>query len=183
MIKGNRVQLRPLRKADSAFITKWFNDPEVSILSNGGCLPQTEMLVEKWIEESATTRAMTDTSFIIEAVEGNETKAIGLIDLDGIQPKDHNAGFAITIGNKEYWNRGYGTEATRLILKYGFAQLNLHRISSNAFSFNERSIRMHKKLGFREEGRQREINFSNGQYHDLVLFGILKKEWQEDVER
>ena len=66
-----------------------------------------------------------------------------------------------------------------MIIKYGFEQLNLHRISSGAFSFNERSIKMHLKLGFKEEGRHREVVFKNGAYHDEVMFGLLRDEWQK----
>lgn len=184
MLKGNRIQLRPVRKSDvtDTEVVKWLDDPETTILANGYYVPRTIMAEEKWIEELTTMKVTSNVELVIESVEGNEAKAIGIIELDGIEPKDYCAGFGITIGDKDYWNKGYGTEAANLIIKYGFEQLNLHRISSNAFSFNERSIRMHKKLGFREEGRQREINFANGQYHDLVLFGILKEEWQKNAE-
>ncbi len=138
----------------------------------------TEMAEEKWIEEVGTTRARTAVYFIIEVISGNELKAIGDIGLDSINSKDHFATFGIAIGEKDYWSKGYGTEAARLMIKYGFEQLNLHRISSSAVSFNERSVRMHKTVGFREEGRRREIVYTNGQYHDLIDFGLLRTEWQ-----
>jgi RimJ/RimL family protein N-acetyltransferase len=142
-------------------------------------LPMTEMAEEKYIEELGTTRAKTDAPFVIEAIEGDSTKPIGTIGLHGITPKDHSATFGIAIGEKEYWNRGYGTEAAGLIIRYGFEQLNLHRISSAAYSFNERSIRLHKRVGFKEEGVMREAMFKNGEFHDIAFFGILRKEWQQ----
>jgi RimJ/RimL family protein N-acetyltransferase len=136
------------------------------------------MAEEKWIEERGTTRANSDANFVIEALEGDGSKAIGSIGLSGINPKDHNAIFGIAIGEKDYWSKGYGTEAARLLVNYGFEQLNLHRINSFAYAFNERSIRMHKTVGFKEEGRQREAAFKNGKYHDHVVFGILREEWK-----
>lgn len=142
-------------------------------------LPMTEMAEEKWIEDAASRiQAGTSAYLVIEAIEGDSTKPIGIIALNGINPKDHSAIFGIAIGEKDYWGNGYGTEATRLILEYGFQQLNLHRISSSTLAFNERSIRLHKKIGFKEEGCQREAVYKNGSFHDHVIFGILRDEWR-----
>ena len=73
-------------------------------------------------------------------MNGDVNTPIGNIGLHAISPKDHNDLFGIVIGEKDYWSKGYGTEATRLVLDYGFRQLNLHRVWSAAFAFNERSI-------------------------------------------
>lgn len=178
MLKGKGIILRPVRRSDISYFLKWFNDPEV-IQYLGMYLPMTEMAEEKYIEELGTTRARTDAPFVIEVIEGDSTKPIGTIGLHRINNKDHNAMFGIAIGEKDCWSKGYGTEATRILIDYGFEQLNLHRISSSAFAFNERSIRLHKRVGFREEGRQREAVFNNGKFHDLVLLGLLREEWSE----
>jgi RimJ/RimL family protein N-acetyltransferase len=172
--------LRPVRRTDIEYFLKWFNDPEV-IQYISLYLPMTEMAEEKFIEELGTTRAKTDAVFVIETIDNDKTIPIGSTDLGWINNKDHNAVFGIAIGEKEYWSKGYGTEASRLIIEYGFDQLNLHMISSGAYAFNERSIRMHKRLGFREEGRRKEVNYINGAYHDHVMFGLLRREWKEMV--
>ncbi|HUW45894.1 MAG TPA: GNAT family protein [Dehalococcoidia bacterium] len=177
MLKGKSVLLRPVKKSDISYFLKWFNDPEV-IQYLCLYLPMTEMSEEKYIEELGTTRAKSDAPFVIEVIEGASTKPIGNCGLHKINSKDHNATLGIVIGEKDYWSKGYGTEATRLLINYGFQQLNLHRISSAAFAFNERSIKLHKKVGFREEGRLRQAMFKNGQYHDHVEFGILREEWR-----
>jgi len=178
MLRGEKVLLRPLKRSDITNFLKWFNDPEVTQYLSF-YLPMTEMAEEKWMEDSVSrTQAGTGVYFVIEAIEGDSTKPIGSIGLAGMNPKDHGASFGITIGEKDYWSKGYGTEATRLIFEYGFQQLNLHRIASSAFAFNERSIRLHKKVGFKEEDRQREARFKNSQFHDLVMFGILREEWR-----
>jgi RimJ/RimL family protein N-acetyltransferase len=176
MIKGKLVRLRPVQRADIANFLLWFNDPEV-IQYLGMYLPMTEMAEEKFIEELGTSRAATDAFFVIEAIDGEKCKPIGSIGLHGINSKDHNATFGIALGDKQYWSKGYGTEAALLIIRYGFEQLNLHRISSSAWSFNERSIKMHRKVGFKEEGRRREAVYKNGLYHDEVTFGLLRQEW------
>ena len=177
MLKGNLLLLRPVRRSDLASFLKWFNDPEVIQYLNM-YLPMTEMAEAKWIEGLAD-RSRTDTPFVIEAIEGGGARPIGNLGLHGISARDHSATFGIAIGEKEYWSRGYGTEASRLIIRYGFEQLNLHRISSGAIAFNERSIRMHLGLGFKEEGRQRDVFYKNGAFHDHVMFGLLREEWKE----
>ena len=176
MLQGEKVTLRPVKRSDISHILKWFNDPEV-IRYLAMYLPMTEIAEEKFIDELGTARARTDAFFVIEAITGESTKPIGSTGLHGINNKDHNATFGIAIGEKDYWSRGYGTEAARLLINYGFEQLNLHRISSAAYAFNERSIRMHLKIGFREEGRQRDFTFKNGKYCDHVIFGMLREEW------
>ncbi len=135
----------------------------------------TEMSEEKWIESLGTTRVGVDVVFVIEALNKQGNKPIGTIGLHQINNKDQNAEFGIAIGEKECWEKGYGTEATRLIIEYGFKQLNLHRISSTAFEYNERSINLHKKIGFQEEGRRRKARFKDGQFWDEVMFGILRE--------
>jgi RimJ/RimL family protein N-acetyltransferase len=177
MIKGNRVQLRPVLRADLADFTRWFNDPEVTQYL-GIYLPMTEMAEQPFIESLGTTRLFTNVLFVIEAIDQGDSKPIGNTGLSNINNKDHNAVFGIAIGEKDHWSKGYGTEAAKLIVNYGFEQLNLHRVSSGAIAFNERSIRMHLALGFKEEGRQRDFIFRNGRYNDHVVFGLLRDEWR-----
>ena len=178
MLKGKLVLLRPVQRADISSFLQWYNDPDV-IQYLFMYLPMTEMAEQKFIEDLGTTRATTQLIFVIEAIETDKGKPIGTIGLHNINPKDHNATFGIAVGNKQYWSKGYGTEAAELIIRYGFEQLNLHRISSSAFSFNERSIRLHLKVGFKEEGRRREAVFKNGDYIDEVMFGLLREEWKK----
>ena len=176
MIKGKLVRLRPVQRSDIANFLLWFNDPEV-IQYLGMYLPMTEMAEQKFIEELGTSRALTDVFFVIEVINGEKSISIGSISLHGVNSKDHNATFGIALGDKQYWSKGYGTEAAGLIIRYGFEQLNLHRISSSAWFFNGRSIKMHLKVGFTEEGRRREAVYKNGVYHDEVTFGLLRQEW------
>jgi RimJ/RimL family protein N-acetyltransferase len=177
MLKGKNVLLRPIKRSDISYFLKWFNDPEV-VQYLEMYLPMTEMSEEKFIEELSTTRTRSDVILVIEVIEGDSAKPIGNCGLHQINSKNRNAIFGIVIGEKDYWSRSYGTEAARLLINYGFQQLNLHRISSYAFAFNERSIRLHRKIGFREEGRLRQATFKDGQYHDHVQFGILREEWR-----
>ncbi|MEK7353262.1 MAG: GNAT family protein [Chloroflexota bacterium] len=185
MLRGKKVLLRPVRRADIQYFLKWFNDLEVTQYLNMS-LPMTEMAEEKFIEELGTSRSQSTVMFVIEAIEGDSSKPIdsaqgkpiGNTGLSNISARDHHATFGIAIGDKDYWSKGCGTEAARLIINYGFEVLNLHRINSGAIAFNERSLRMHKSVGFKEEGRQREYIFKNGKFQDHVIFGMLREEWK-----
>jgi RimJ/RimL family protein N-acetyltransferase len=174
-LKGTTVQLRAISKKDIPVIVNWFNDPEV-IQYLRFYLPLTEIAEEKYIEEASVSGD--SVLLVIEAILDNgETRPIGTCGLHRIDWKDRNATFGIAIGEKEFWSGGRGTEAARLMISYAFDQLNLHRVSSAAYSFNERSIKMHRKLGFTIEGQRRQCVYKNGSYHDDVIFGLLRDEW------
>lgn len=175
MLKGKNVNLRALKRSDIDSLLRWFDDPEVIQYVNFH-LPMTEMAEEKYIENVATSSS--DVVFIIEALD-DDNRPIGTMGLHGINPKDQNCFIGIGIGEKSHWGKGYGTEATQLIIEYGFHQLNLHRIWASVLAYNERSLRMLKTLGFQEEGRQREAMYKNGEFHDIVIFGLLRDEWEK----
>ncbi len=177
MLKGEKVLLRPVKRTDISLFLRWFNDPEVTQYLSM-YLPMTEMAEEKWIEEVGTARAGNDVILVMEAQTLEAGRAIGTLGLHRINQKDRSGTFGIAIGEKDFWSQGLGTDAARILIKYGFEQMNLHRISSSVFDFNERSFRMHKKVGFKEEGRRRQAIYKNGQYHDLIEFGMLKEEWE-----
>jgi len=174
MLEGKRVRLRPIKRADIDLFLKWFNDPEVTrnlIMY----LPMTETAEEKWIDDAMKAQRPV---FVIEGMRDGGWKPIGNCGFHDIKEKDKVATFGIAIGEKSFWGNGYGTEAAKLIIDYGFKFLNLHKIESEAFAFNEKSIRMHKKLGFVVEGCRRQRTYKEGKYHANILFGLLWEEWE-----
>ncbi|MCX6764166.1 MAG: GNAT family protein [Candidatus Nealsonbacteria bacterium] len=178
MLKGKvnekDILLRPVRKSDLECLLKWMNDTEVNqYLLNR--FPMTEITEGKWIEELSTTRRNTDIVFMIEVKQ----KPIGICGLHMINLIDQNAGVGMAIGEKKYWSKGYGTESLRLLVNYAFRNLNLNSLSAGAMDFNERSIKMQKKIGFQREGRRRQHFFKNGKFHDEILFGLLREEWKK----
>jgi RimJ/RimL family protein N-acetyltransferase len=97
--------------------------------------------------------------------------------LSGISWSNGNSWVGIGIGEREYWGRGYGTDAMRVVLRFAFQELNLHRVSLSVFAYNERAVRSYVKAGFREEGRTRELMLREGTRHDVIEMGILREEW------
>lgn len=177
MLKGKKVILRPVKKSDIPLFLQWLNDPEV-VQYLARYLPLTEVEEKEWIERVSREQVNGQVIFVIEDKTKKPTKPIGNCGLRNINWKDRVAEFGIVIGEKDYWSKGFGTETAKLLIDYGFNQLNLRRISSTAYEFNKRSIGLHKKLGFKEEGRRRKARFKNGKFWDEVVFGLLKKEWR-----
>jgi RimJ/RimL family protein N-acetyltransferase len=115
---------------------------------------------------------------LIEVKEGEGWVPVGNIAVFGINWRLRSAEIGILIGDKRYWNKGYGTEAMQVILKHGFETLNLHRMYLRVFQTNPGAIRAYEKAGFIHEGIQRQAEFRNGQYVDVLMMSVLLEEWQ-----
>jgi len=83
----------------------------------------------------------------------------------------------IVVGDRDCWNKGFGTDAMRLILQYGFIELNLRRISLGLHAYNERALKTYQKVGFQLEGRTRGDGLRDGVRFDGLWMGILREEW------
>ena len=88
----------------------------------------------------------------------------------------------ISIGEREYWGKGYGTDAMRLIVQYGFIELNLRRVSLGLHAYNERALKSYEKIGFKMEGRMRDEGLRDGVRFDSLWMGILREEWLAQQE-
>jgi RimJ/RimL family protein N-acetyltransferase len=107
-----------------------------------------------------------------------EGRLIGNCGLHQIDWTNRNAVFGIFIGDKNYWGKGYGTDATRTILRYAFGEANLHRVELEVFSFNQRGLRVYEKCGFKLEGTRRQALYREGAWHDEYVMAILREEWE-----
>ncbi len=87
------------------------------------------------------------------------------------------ASFGILIGDKAAWGKGYGSEATRLMLRHAFETLNLNRVWLHVYEYNQRGIRAYEKVGFRREGVLRQDTFRDGRYWDTIAMAVLREEW------
>ena len=108
-----------------------------------------------------------------------DDRHVGNISLQSIHPIDRAAEFAILIGDRACWGKGYGLEAGRLLFDHGFGALNLHRIACGTFDDNAAMCRLAVALGMKEEGRRREASFKRGRYVDVIEYGVLQGEYLE----
>ena len=174
---GDRIYLSPRNTEDVEKFTEWLNDFEITdYLGRSGMLVTVDG-ERKYLEDNSNPKA----TFVI--VTKDKDEMIGTVSLESICSINRSATLGIFIGNKEYWNNAYGTEAIRLILDYGFNYMNLHSIKLHVFSFNERAIKCYKKCGFKETGRIRENKFVNGKYYDTICMDILENEFTESFIR
>lgn len=182
MMTGEKTRLRALEKEDLTNIWKWVNDEEVMrFMSNPGntqSLTETEQWFAK--QQQATHRdglngiESHSKQFIIETVEG---VPIGSIFYSGLTLKHQHAEIGILIGEKEYWGRGYGTDAMITLLDHLFNELGLHRVHLGLESSNTRALKCYEKCGFIQEGVIRHQFFVNGKYYDGLTMGILRDEF------
>jgi diamine N-acetyltransferase len=175
MIYGDGVRLRAIEREDVPTFVRWFNDPEVRqfILM---IRPMSMADEERWVER--LPERQDDFLFAVEALVEGEWVHIGNVGLHDVDWKNRSAVFGIALGEKQYWGRGYGTKATKAVLRYAFGELNLHRVELEVFAYNPRAIRCYEKAGFRREGTRRQSHFHDGQYHDAYRMGILREEFE-----
>jgi RimJ/RimL family protein N-acetyltransferase len=178
MLKGERVILRGVRREDLPRLWEFNNDPEVEI-AGGGDPPMPQSLDRLYAEfdQNAQKGGRDGTWFAIEA-DGKLIGQCGLHRMDDFRGITHSCDIGITIGDKEYWGRGYGREAIGLMLDYAFLHWNVQRVGLQVMSTNERAIRSYRACGFVEEGRLRRHMWSNGQYVDTVCMSVLREEWE-----
>jgi len=174
MLHGERVTLRALEPADAAVMWRWYQDREFSRLDGnryGTALPPLEEFVR-----SLGSPSFADVSL---GIEDEHARLIGIVRLKRVEAEDRNADFGIAI-ERGHWDQGYGTDATRTILRFAFTEMNLHRVSLGVLDYNARARRCYEKCGFREEGRVREHHFHDGRWHDQIIMGILQHEFERD---
>lgn len=137
--------------------------------------PVSSIAEEKYIESTAQS-SDTDKSFAIETIA--EQKYIGGVAFHAINWLNRSAGLGITIGDKSYWGRGYGTDAMRVMMRLGFDKMNLHRLWLHVYEYNRRAIASYEKCGFKREGVLRKERFYRGSYYDTVVMGMLDDEFR-----
>jgi len=207
MIYGERIRFRAIERADLPTSVSWINDPEVrqggiylpfSLADEEDWFEgmRKRPVDEHYLAiEASQPRERADlpgeqAGLPSEAglpgvkpgeltIEGAEEhwKLIGSCGFFNLDSRNRSSEFGIMIGDKSCWNQGYGTEAVRLLVQHGFNTLNLNRIYLRVLENNPRAIRAYEKAGFTHEGRQRQAEFREGKYVDMLVMSMLKEEF------
>jgi len=174
-IEGEIIDLVAGNSKWANLVCKWMNNPNVRHYSRN-LWPITLEEVKKWFEP-APDRQMRE--FIVFTVYHKHVKRpIGSIGFNHINWVSRNANIFLTIGEPEYWGKGIAGEASKLIINYGFTELNFHKIFAGVFTPNTRSLRAAEKLGFKKEAVLKEEMYVDGQYHDIHKFALFKRDWK-----
>ncbi|MGQ9781166.1 MAG: GNAT family N-acetyltransferase [Nitrososphaeria archaeon] len=172
LLKGEKVRLRPIEPDDVKEVYRMVNDPEIFgefdafQLSSWG-------EVEKWFRESVRPD-----EFTVFIVEENQTKTmIGIVVYYTVHPVMQNTEIGFQIRSESERNKGYGTEAVKLLIEYLFSTRDVKRIQAITDVGNRAAQRVLEKNGFTREGILRKALFRRGEFHDTYVYSILREEW------
>jgi RimJ/RimL family protein N-acetyltransferase len=170
ILKGKKVILRPLRNSDGPYFVQWLKDPDVNKFTT-----RRPISIRGWGK-----KMIKQNEFIKNfAIDTKDKNLIGSISLYNINKHDKNATISILIGDKNYWGKGYGTDAMITLVDYAFSKLKLHKMNleEGVYEYNKRAISLYRKLGFKNEGVIRENVLYKGKFYNTVNMGILRSEW------
>ncbi len=177
ILQGRLVRLtveEPKTLAEAC--VRWNQDSEyLRLLDANACNQMSVKKITEWIEKDQEKDPLPFLLFAIRTLD--QEKLVGFIDLENYNNPHGEAFVGIGLGEREFWGKGYGTDAMMVILRYGFMELNLRRISLNTFGYNPRAIRSYEKAGFIREGGERQFLHRERQRWDLLYMGILREEW------
>lgn len=170
-IPGRLVRLAPLRAQDKELMFGWINDRS-NVLWNASFKPVHEHSHSHWYEQLQVRSDLA--IFGIHSISPD--RLVGTCQLHSIDPVHRSAELQIRIGVPDQHGQGLGSEAVRLLVRFGFDDLNLHRIYLHVFDDNSRAIRVYERNGFRTEGVAREAVFVDGRYTNVQLMGLLRSD-------
>ena len=173
VLRDERVTLRPPVPDDVPHIVRWLADVEVTRMLGYLQVAFSEAQETDWLKKVAEDR---NSVFWIIEVDG---KPIGTSGIREIDWKNQHGQTGTLIGEREYWGKGIGIEQAQLRTRFAFHELNLIKLKSAAFAENAASLRMAKRIGYREVGVERCEVFADGRWHDAVLSELLREDWQK----
>lgn len=173
-LSGEHVYLRPLTEGDvSGPYLKWFNDPEVSAANGHHYRPFTKDAALAYVRGQADNAG----EIVLAIAARDDDRHIGNVTLKRIDAIAKSAEFAIVIGDKTAWGKGYGKEVGRLLLDHAFHELNLERVHCGTYETNIGMQKLAAFLGMKEEGRRRKAAFKGNRYLDILEYGVLREEY------
>lgn len=173
MLVDQELTLRPLKESDAELFFKWRNDLAYIKHTKSFRLPKHEGLEHEWLQKAMLDKSNSTVVFIIDANE----KAIGFVQLSNIDWISRNCFFGIAICESISKQKGFGKRTSKLVLDYAFKELNIHKVSLEVSDFNTNALSLYESLGFSKEGTMKEHYYWSNEYHDVHLYGLLKKDY------
>ena len=174
VLEGSRVVLRRHVPENLEAFRRWYSDPEIARLARYQEAPMRPEEIERFF----AARVVGADALAMAIHERGTDRLVGTCAFSQLDGDNGSALYHITIGEKDAWGGGLGTEATRLMMDHAFGTLGLHRIALFVFEFNERAIRTYRRCGFVVEGRARESIFRDGRWWDELAMSVLESDWR-----
>ncbi|OJA09327.1 hypothetical protein AZE42_05458 [Rhizopogon vesiculosus] len=177
MFTTERLILRPYVESDLDPLLCLWNDPLVQPLVTNESIT---LLGPKFKE---TLRAKIENATFGAIIVLKETgELVGQGSITVLEPKNRDGMLGICL-LPQFWNNGYGTEATKFMIDHSFKWFGLNRLSLTVFANNARAIAVYEKLGFVMEGRKRQALWMDNRWEDVLSMGILREEWESNTDR
>jgi diamine N-acetyltransferase len=177
MYYGDLTCVRAVEPSDIDDVLKNWNDLNFRRFL-GPPIPWSRNFLELWLKKRTDTDPWRDQILELAITDKTTGEFLGFVHLEDIKRPHSRAEFGISIQNPNNQSKGYGTDATRVILWVAFNILGLHSVYLDTMEDNERAIRMYEKVGFKTVGTLRETEFIDGGYKGLLLMDILKDEFE-----
>lgn len=175
MIKGDKIYLTELDRANAETIRTWLNDPEVHRFLMVGHVPITREEEERYYDSQATAPGVYNFEIHVAA----DGRYIGNVGLKDVSLPHRNGEIGIAVGSKDDWGKGYGADAIITCLRFAFLTLGLHSVCIRTEERHERALELYSRTGFVQTGRERERVYREGGFRDHVVFDMLESEFRE----
>ena len=180
MYVGKLVKLREYRDEDVSLAKDYLNKHEIrQYVEPGVPFLYTLHNEQEWFEKISPFAD--EYNFAIETLDTG--KYIGGCGVKNIDYKNSVLEVGIFIGDEEYLSKGYGTDALKLLVEFIFEQMNINKVKLGVYSFNPRAQRCYEKVGFKREAVLKEELYRNGQYHDVIIMSIFKRDYFSEKEK
>jgi len=178
LLSGKSIKLTSINEEDILEFQRWHND--VSFMRNYDVTSAIPKNTEE-VKEIISDIRKCNTAYIFAVKKTEQEEFIGVTGFENISWNNGTALIYIGIGEGKYRGHGYGREALKLTVEFGFEELNFHRIYLTVLEYNQPAIKLYEKLGFKREGVYREFIHRDGRRYDMYLYGLLRPEWEESI--
>ena len=173
--EGSLIRLRAVKPEDAEIVQRHLQDCEISRRDSYIDWPESLAEVQQHLEKQDKPGRKDDKGLIIETLDG---QVVGGVNIQLTDPRNGTFSLGIGLGERSAWGKGYAREAMLLILRHMFHERRYQKCNIGVYAFNERAIGLYRRLGFVEEGRLRRVYFTNGEYHDEILMGQTREEFE-----
>jgi RimJ/RimL family protein N-acetyltransferase len=171
---GEKVYLSPISTEEIDTYMRWINDADVTLF-----MPSLRTQSISTVKERELVDKMAKNELKFNIIDLETDKIIGNCGFFSENLLHRKAEVGIMIGDKDYWSQGYGADALRLLLDFGFHHRNYHNICLHAVSANHRAIKCYEKVGFKRQGVYREDIIYGDKKYDSIYMDILSTEWRK----
>ena len=184
LFDGQDVRLGPIdHEKDPEVESKWTHDSDfMRMYDTDPARPMSAAMVKKQYEKLEKQIEENKEMYYFTIRARSDDRLLGKAMIERIEWSNGNGLIRIGIGSPEDHRKGYGSQGMQMLLRFAFAELNLFRVSADVAEYNEPAVALLKKFGFVEEVRRRQALERDGRRWDLLVFGLLKEDWQNQAE-